>query len=383
MIKLCLLGATGSIGTSCLKVLEAHPERIELVALSVHTQVEKAAALAQRYHVAHVAISGRMSLTQAEQDLFPSTTTISFGADALYALTHLDEVTHVLNAIVGFAGLDAGYHALLAKKTLAYANKESIVCGGDLLMPLAAPGQLIPVDSEHSAIFQCLVGEKNAALKTIWLTCSGGPFFGKSRDELAQVTVDDALAHPTWNMGAKITIDSATLMNKGLEVLEARQLFGVSLEQIKVLIHRESKIHSMVEFTDGSVKAQLGPSEMAIPIQYALSYPDRWEAPVASINWCESGPLSFYEADEKSFRCLALALEAGKRGGSAPTVLNAANELANAAFRSRLIKFTQIDEIIELTLNAIPAHELSSLDDVKAVDAEARAYAQMCLEQCR
>ncbi|MBF0911329.1 MAG: 1-deoxy-D-xylulose-5-phosphate reductoisomerase, partial [Atopobiaceae bacterium] len=306
----------------------------------------------------------------------PNGCKVSFGAEAVRSLAELGDVDCVVNAVVGEAGIYAGFSALKAGKVLAYANKESIVVGGDLLMPLVQPGQLIPVDSEHSAIFQCLIGENPQDIRKIWLTCSGGPFFGYTRSELQNITVQDALSHPTWKMGAKITIDCATLMNKGLEVIEAHHLFNVPMDKIEVLVHRQSRIHSMIEFIDGSVKAQLGASDMRLPIQYALSYPNRWPAIVESVEWREQTGLTGDYADEKTFGCLALARHAGSVGGTLPCVMNAANEVANQAFRQGRCSFLDIEQIVEKTMNASEVQRVEDLKQLTLVDAEARSLAQ-------
>ena len=250
---------------------------------------------------------------------------------------------------------------------------------GDLLMPRAQPGMLIPVDSEHSAIFQCLVGERQRDVHRLWLTCSGGPFYGKTREELAAVTAADALDHPTWLMGAKITIDSATRMNKGFEVLEAHHLFEVGVDDVRVLVQRQSRIHSMVEFADGSTLAQLGPSDMRIPIQYALSYPERWETPCDRVDWCHEQPITFGEADEQSFGCLALAREAGRVGGTMPCVLNAANEVANKAFREGSCGFLDIERVVGAAMEAHEPQTVESLEQLEEIDGWARRHASASL----
>ena len=258
----------------------------------------------------------------------------------------------------------------------APANKEALVIAGDLLMPLCKPGRCLPVDSEHNAIYQCLVGERHAEVRRIWLTCSGGPFFGRTREELEHAAAAQALAHPTWTMGPKITIDSATLMNKGLEVIEAHHLFDVPIDDVCVLVHRQSRIHSAVEFADGSVKAQLGPSDMRIPIQYALSYPERWASPVTSVDWRDAGALTFDHPDTEAFRCLPLALEAGRAGGTLPCAMNAANEVANAAFRAGTCGFCDIDRTVEAVMSATRVEPLDSIEQVAEVDALARTRAR-------
>ncbi len=281
----------------------------------------------------------------------------------------------MLVAVVGEAGIWASAEALRAGKIWAPANKEALVIGGELLMPMAKPGRVLPVDSEHNAIYQCLVGERRQDVSKIWLTCSGGPFFGRTRTELKDVTAAMALAHPTWKMGAKITIDCATLMNKGLEVIEAHHLFDVPIDDVNVLVHRQSKIHSAVEFADGSVKAQLGPSDMRVAIQYALSYPERWESPAVHVDWRTSEPLTFAAPDTDAFRCLGLALEAGRVGGTLPCAMNAANEVANEAFRAGRCGFWDIDGVVEAVMDATHVEKLTSFEQVAEVDALARARA--------
>ncbi len=380
-IRVAILGCSGSIGQQTLDVCRHHADKLQVVALSVNTSTAFLASVAREFNVAHVAVADVAMKDDPNLADLPSGCRVSFGEKAVTELASLDEVDVVVNALVGFAGIHAGYQALLCGKSLAYANKESIVCGGDLLMPLVKPGKLIPVDSEHSAIFQCIVGENPTDVSKIWLTCSGGPFYGKTRDELAQVTSAQALAHPTWRMGAKITIDSATLMNKGLEVLEASQLFEVAIDDIRVLVHRQSKIHSMVEFRDGVVKAQLGGSDMRAPIQYALSYPQRWEATAARVNWCDQDPFTFGEADENAFGCLALAKEAGRIGGTMPCVMNAANEIANAAFRAGTCGFLDIESLVSKVMAKSCAEKVESCEQLVEVDARARALATELLSE--
>ncbi len=380
-IRVAILGCSGSIGQQTLDVCRHHADKLQVVALSVNTSTAFLASAAREFNVAHVAVADVAMKDDPNLADLPKGCHVSFGEKAVTELASLDEVDVVVNALVGFAGIHAGYQALLCGKSLAYANKESIVCGGDLLMPLVKPGKLIPVDSEHSAIFQCIVGENPTDVSKIWLTCSGGPFYGKTRDELAQVTSAQALAHPTWRMGAKITIDSATLMNKGLEVLEASQLFEVAIDDIRVLVHRQSKIHSMVEFRDGVVKAQLGGSDMRAPIQYALSYPQRWEATAARVNWCDQDPFTFGEADENAFGCLALAKEAGRIGGTMPCVMNAANEIANAAFRAGTCGFLDIESLVSKVMTKSCAEKVESCEQLVEVDARARALATELLSE--
>ena len=375
MMHIALLGASGSIGRQTIDVCRNHADKVKLSAIAVKDSVDFAIACAHEFEPDYVVISNRNLASSVSVDSFPATTTVLFGVENLVTLCELEGIDCVVNALVGAVGISAGYAALKAGKRLAYANKESIVIGGDLLMPIAAPGQLLPVDSEHSAIFQCLAGEPHEGIYKIWLTCSGGPFFGRTRDELANVTARDALAHPTWLMGDKITIDSSTLMNKGLEVIEAHHLFAVDIDTIQVLIHRQSKIHSMVEFMDGSVKANLCAADMRMPIQYALSYPDRWDASCAHLDWRFEAPLEFSDVDTEAFGCLALAQDAGRRGGTAPCILNAANEVANEAFRSDRCAFLDIERIVASTLDAIPSEPVESLEQLAEVDGRAREVA--------
>jgi 1-deoxy-D-xylulose-5-phosphate reductoisomerase len=265
---------------------------------------------------------------------------------------------------------------LRAGTRLALANKESLVVGGELLMPLAAPGQLVPVDSEHSAIFQCLLGEPAHRVERIWLTASGGPFRGHSRAQLERVSVDEALSHPRWTMGPKITIDSSTLMNKGLEAIEAHHLFAIGYDRIRVVVHPQSAVHSMVEFADGSVKAHLGATDMRVPIQYAFSHPDRWEAPVPPVDFTRIGHLDFEEAQPAVFRCLALALEAGRAGGTSPAAMSAANEVAVAAFLAGRIRLTDIDAVVETVMLSHASEPVRSFEQLEEVDTRSRTRAR-------
>ena len=380
-LGVAVLGATGSIGRQTLDVCRAHPDLLEVVALSAYDSTEAIVRIAHEFGVRHVAIGNVERTHDAVLDELPEDCSCAFGDVAIMELAQLPDVDYVMNSVVGAIGIDVGLAALDADKVLCYANKESIVVGGDLLMPLARPGRLIPVDSEHSAIFQCLVGERLSELKRIWLTCSGGPFYGKTRAELAQVTASDALAHPTWQMGAKITIDSATLMNKGLEVIEAKHLFECAIDDIAVLVQRESRIHSMVEFVDGSVKAQLGASDMRIPIQYAFSFPERWPGISETIDYGSSVGLSFGTADEDSFRCLALAKEAGRTGGTLPCAMNAANEIANAAFRDGACGFLDIERIVSGVMERTQVEPVESVAQLAEVDIASRARAVAILDE--
>ena len=378
-LRVAVLGCTGSIGTQTLDVCRQHADKVRIVALSAYASTDALVAAAREFGVSHACVADERHAHDGVLDELPVSCELTCGPDALAELAALPDVDCVVNALVGAAGIRAGYEALKAGKVLAYANKESIIVAGDLLMPMAKPGMLIPVDSEHSAIFQCLVGERTRDVHRIWLTCSGGPFYGMTRDELGCKTAADALAHPTWLMGAKITIDSASLMNKGFEVLEAHHLFEVDIDDVRVLVQRQSRIHSMVEFSDGSTLAQLGPSDMRIPIQYALSYPERWETPCERIDWCQESPITFGEADEKTFGCLALAREAGRIGGTMPCVLNAANEIANEAFRQGACGFMDIERIVSAAMDAHEPEAVSSLVQLEEIDTWARDKARAVL----
>ena len=378
-MRVAILGATGSIGTQALEVCRAHPDKLSVVALAAHGSASKLLAAAREFGASHVALADEAHRHDPVLEELPKDCELAFGDDAVTALAALPDVDCVLVAVVGEAGIHASYAALRAGKVWAPANKEALVAGGDLLMPLARPGRVLPVDSEHNAIFQCLVGERRGDLRRIWLTCSGGPFRGLSRKQLERVTCAQALAHPTWSMGPKITVDSATLMNKGLEVIEAHHLFDVPVDQIEVLVHPQSRIHSAVEFADGSVKAQLGPSDMRVAIQYALSYPERWDAPVEPVDWRQSRALEFAAPDVEAFRCLSLAIEAGRRGGTLPCAMNAANEVANAAFRCGTCSFTDIDRVVEGVMDGTRVEAVESLEQISAVDARARAQAKLIL----
>ena len=370
--RVAVLGCTGSIGVQTLDVCRQHSDRLEVVALSAHRSIAGLVSAAREFNVSAVALTDSSLSADPRLSELPDPHRCGFGMRAAIDMCLSDEVDVVVVAIVGAAGVHATYELMAAGKTIALANKESLVVGGDLIMPLARPGQLLPVDSEHSAIFQCYLGEDMRSTHKIWLTCSGGPFYGCSREELERVTVADALAHPTWNMGSKITIDSATLMNKGLERIEAMHLFDIELDRIEVLIQRQSKIHSMVEFADGSVMAHLGASDMRIPIQLALSYPDRWESPAPRVDFRTLGSLDFDAPDADAFRCLALAERAGMTGGTLPCVLNAANEVAVDAFLHERCSFTDIPRIVEGCLDAHDVQPVSSLEQLDEVDAWAR-----------
>jgi len=391
-LKIAVLGSTGSVGRQTLEVVRGNPEKVRVVALAAHRNAALLAEQAREFGVERIAlgaeelalgaqaVDGSMGTQGADAStvVWPDGAQITYGAQAVEELCAGDEVDLVLNALVGAAGLRASYATLKEGRILALANKESLVVGGDLLMPLAAarPGSLLPVDSEHSAIFQSLIGEARYEVANIWLTASGGPFRGRTRAQLEQVTKDEALAHPTWLMGPKITIDCATLMNKGLEAIEAHHLFALPYEQIRIVVHPQSCIHSMVEYVDGSVKAHLGVTDMRMPIQYALSYPARWGAPMPPLDFTQLGQLTFEAPDQDTFGCLRLALEAGRIGGTAPAVLNAANEVAVAGYLAGRCGFTDIERIVEATLEAQSPQQVESLEQLQEIDVWARVFAE-------
>lgn len=380
-LKVAILGSTGSIGRQALDVASAHADKIEVIALAAHASDELLLSQAREFGVSRVALSDTTAAERARAAIASGDpfTALESGPEAVVDLAGCTDADVVLNALVGAAGLRASVAALDAGKTLALANKESLVVGGELVMRRARPGQLLPVDSEHSAIFQCFLGEDARDATRIWLTASGGPFRGRTREELAGMIAADALAHPTWTMGPKITVDSSTLMNKGLEAIEAHHLFGVSLDQIRIVVHPQSCVHSMVEYADGSVKAHLGATDMRIPIQYAFSHPRRWSAPLPPVDFAQLGRLDFDEPDYETFRCLTLALEAGRAGGTLPAAMNAANEVAVAAFLAGACGFLDIEGVVETVMEAHTSQPLESIEQVESVDAWARSAARAAL----
>ncbi len=375
-LRVAVLGCTGSIGTQALDVCRAHPDRLDVRALAVSSSTQGLVDAAREFGAGHVAVADPAHAHDAALEGLPEGCELGIGNDAVAELAELDDVDCVLVAVVGAIGIRASHAALRAGKACAFANKEALVVGGDLLMPLAQEGQVVPVDSEHSAIFQCLEGQQRASLERIWLTCSGGPFYGWDASRLAGVTPAQALAHPKWSMGPKITVDSATLMNKGLEVIEAHHLFGVDVDDVAVLVHPQSRIHSMVELRDGSVIAQLASADMREPIQYAFSYPERWESPMDRVDFRDEPPLTFGRPDTDAFRCLALAIEAGREGGTMPAAMNAANEVANAAFRDSRCGFLDIARIVEAVMDATDVERVESLEQLADVDAASRELAR-------
>lgn len=379
MKKICILGSTGSIGTQALDVIEQHPDLYEAYILTAYNNADLVIEQARKFQPEAVVIANEANYDKVRDALADLPIKVYTGAKALCDVVQDDNVDIVLASMVGFAGLEPTIAAIKAKKVIALANKETLVVAGDLITRLAHEYQvpILPVDSEHSAIFQCL--EPGNRIDKILLTCSGGPFRKFDAEQIKHVTKTDALAHPTWNMGAKITIDSATLMNKGFEVIEAKWLFGVKPEQIQVVVHPQSVIHSAVQFEDGAVKAQLGVPDMRLPIQYAFSYPQRLTLNGDRLDLFKMQSLTFEEPDTNRFPCLRLAYEALNQGGNMPCIVNAANEIVNRAFIDDRIPYTRIAEVIEETMQNVSFSTDSSLDTYLATDKEARAFAASIL----
>jgi 1-deoxy-D-xylulose-5-phosphate reductoisomerase len=376
-----LVGSTGSIGTQAVDVVRAEPDRYRVTAIGAHRNVDVLAAQAEELRPDVVAIADE-SLAAKLEERVPAGVTVTAGPDALAAIATDADV--VVNGVVGFAGLPVTLAALHAGRRLALANKESLIAGGPVVRAArqAAPGaEIVPVDSEHCAVHQCLRGNPPERVRRVVLTASGGPFRGRTAADLAAITVDEALAHPTWSMGPKITVDSSTLMNKGLEVIEANELFGIGYDRIEVVVHPQSVVHSMVEYTDGATVAQLSMPDMRLPIGYALAYPDRSAAPFGAIDWTTLGRLDFEPPDHDNFPCLGLAYAAGRQGGDAPATLNAANEVAVAAFLDGLIPWLAIAEVIEATLEGHDGGSLSTAEDVVEADRRARDLARRDVER--
>lgn len=383
--QICILGSTGSIGTQALDVIRQHADRYEVYCLTANNNVEKLAGQAREFHPAAVVIANEAHYDKLK-DLLADLPDIKVyaGESALEEIVEAEPIDMVLASMVGFAGLPSTIKAIKAGKKICLANKETLVVAGELILQLAQEhhAPILPVDSEHSAIFQCLVGEERNEIDKILLTCSGGPFRKYSQEQLLTITAADALHHPTWNMGAKITIDSATLMNKGFEVMEAKWLFGVPAEKIEVLIHPQSIIHSAVQYVDGAVKAQLGVPDMRLPIQYAFSFPERLSLQGERLNLYEH-PLEFFRPDLEKFRCLALAYEAIQRGGNMPCILNAANEVVNEGFRKGVCTFPQMADIIERTMACATYDALPNYEVYLNTDAEARRKAKEIMNQAK
>ena len=377
--QIAILGSTGSIGTQALQVIAEHSDLYEVYCLTANNKVELLAQQAHQFHPAAIVIANEQRYDELKalmQDM--PDVKVYAGVRALDEIVEAQPIDMVLTAMVGFAGLSPTIHAIMAHKAIALANKETLVVAGELICRLALENHaaILPVDSEHSAIFQSLVGEDQNPIDKILLTASGGPFRLKTMDEIAMVTKADALRHPTWDMGAKITIDSASMMNKGFEVIEAKWLFGVEASQIQVLVHPQSIVHSAVQFMDGSVKAQLGVPDMRLPIQYAFSYPQRLPLSGERLDLFKARQLEFFEPDLKKFRCLAMAYEALARGGNMPCIVNAANEIVNRAFLEDRCGFLQMGDVIAETMQRAPFIKTPSYDDYVQTDAEARRIAQ-------
>lgn len=376
--QICILGSTGSIGTQALQVIEEHSERFEAYCLTANNKVELLAEQARKFRPAAVVIANE-SKYDALVSLLSDCPDIKVyaGAKALCDIVEAGPIDMVLTAMVGFAGLEPTIHAIKARKKICLANKETLVVAGELVMGLAEQyhAPILPVDSEHSAIFQSLVGDHGNEIEKILLTASGGPFRQFSLEQMKSVTAADALKHPTWDMGAKITIDSASMMNKGFEVIEAKWLFGVDADRIQVLVHPQSIVHSAVQYRDGAVKAQLGVPDMRLPIQYAFTFPERLHMSSGERLDLFKTPLEFFEPDLEKFQCLALAYEAIRRGGNAACVVNAANEVVNLAFRQGKCGFLDMGDIIARTLDKATVIQKPTLDDYLASDLEARRIA--------
>ena len=380
--QICILGSTGSIGTQALEVIAEHSDRFEAYCLTANNHVEQLAQQAKRFRPAAVVIANEDKYEQLVDLLadYPDVKVYA-GAQALCDIVEAQPIDMVLTAMVGFAGLAPTIHAIKARKKICLANKETLVVAGELICNLAREyhAPILPVDSEHSAIFQSIVGEGDNEIEKILLTASGGPFRQKTLDEMRTMTAADALKHPTWDMGAKITIDSASMMNKGFEVIEAKWLFGVEADRIQVLVHPQSIVHSAVQFRDGAVKAQLGVPDMRLPIQYAFTYPDRLPMTGERLDFFRQ-PLEFFEPDMEKFKCLALAFEALRRRGNAACVVNAANEVVNLAFREGRIGFLDMGDIIEKTLDKATVITAPTYEDYIQSDAEARRIAQELID---
>lgn len=381
MKQICILGSTGSIGTQALDVIEQHSDRYEVYCLTANNRYEMLAEQARKFRPAAVVIANKVHY-EALKLLLADLPDIKVyaGAKALDEIVEAQPIDMVLTAMVGFAGLSPTIHAIKARKTICLANKETLVVAGDLICRLAAEYHvnILPVDSEHSAIFQSIVGEGDNEIEKILLTASGGPFRKFTLDQMRDVKAADALRHPTWDMGAKITIDSASMMNKGFEVIEAKWLFGVEADKIQVLVHPQSIVHSAVQFRDGGVKAQLGVPDMRLPIQYAFSFPERLPLNGDRLDLFRQ-PLEFFEPDMEKFRCLAMAYESIRRGGNVPCIVNAANEVVNEAFRHDRCGFLQMADIIEATMQRATFIAQPTYDDYIASDAEARRIAASML----
>jgi 1-deoxy-D-xylulose-5-phosphate reductoisomerase len=380
--RVAVAGSTGSIGTQTLDVIRSTPDEYSVAAIGAATNIDALAAQAHEWHPDVVALADSARATELKERL-PAGVELRAGEGALASIATEPDLDVVVNGVVGFAGLEVTIAALKSGTRLALANKESLIAGGPVVQAARARSgaELVPVDSEHAAVHQCLRGNPGGRVARIVLTASGGPFRGRSLDELAGVTVPDALAHPTWSMGPKITVDSSTLMNKGLEVIEAHELFGIDYDRIDVVVHPQSIVHSMVEYTDGATIAQLSLPDMRLPIGYALAYPDRLAVPFGALDWSGATRLDFEPPDRDAFPCLELAAAAGRAGGSVPAWLNAANEVAVAAFLDGLIPWLAIADVIKETLDGHNGGVPSSIEEVVDADRAARGVAQDVIER--
>ncbi len=380
---IAILGSTGSIGTQALSVIEANPDLFQVEVLTARNNTALLISQAKQFQPNVVVIENEEKYEEVKQGLSDQPIKVFAGKEALASVTEMDTIDLVLTALVGFSGLKPTLRAIQSGKNIALANKETLVVGGSLVTKLAQEKgvNIYPVDSEHSAIFQCLAGEFHNPIEKLILTASGGPFRGKKRADLATVTREQALKHPNWAMGAKVTIDSATLMNKGLEVIEARWLFHIPAERIEVVVHPQSIIHSLVQFEDGSIKAQLGLPDMRLPIQYAMAYPDRIKSDFQRFDFAAYPGLSFEKPDMETFRNLALAFEALKHGGNMPCILNAANEIAVECFLAGKLEFLNMPELVEKCMAKMSFIENPSLEDFVLTDQEARALALKLVDE--
>jgi len=380
--RIAILGSTGSIGTQALEVIKQNPEKFEVEVLTANNNVDILIAQAKQFQPNAVVIANAENYKYVSEALINESIKVYAGTDALNQVVQMETIDLVLTAMVGYSGLIPTYNAIKAGKNIALANKETMVVAGEIITKTAIENkvEILPVDSEHSAIFQCLVGEFLNPVEKIYLTCSGGPFRGKTEKELQNVTVDNALNHPNWNMGAKITIDSATLMNKGFEMIEARWLFGLPASKIDVIVHPQSVIHSIVQFEDGSMKAQMGLPDMKLPIQYALGFPARIKNNFPRFNFLDYPTLDFEPPNTKIFRNLALSFEAMNAGGNMPCILNAANEVVVEAFLNKKITFLQMPKIIEKAMQKVAFIEKPTLDDLIQTNAETRKITTLLTE---
>lgn len=381
--NIVILGSTGSIGRSTLTVLDQHPGRYKIIALAAYSNLELLLEQYRRYKPEYLCLVDEARGRELAALLKDEPVRVVVGEEALVSLAALDDANVILNAVVGAAGLKASLETVKRGKDLALANKESLVSGGPLFSPLAkkTKARILPVDSEHSAVWQALTAGKKEEIRNIILTASGGPFRDYPADKFETITPEQALAHPTWKMGPKITIDSATLVNKGLEIIEAVVLFQMPAEKIKVVIHPQSVIHSMVEYIDSSVMAQLSRPDMCLPITFALFWPDRVESPFGQIDWEALGPLTFEKPDTNRFPALDIAYRVAARGGTAPAIFNAANEVAVSAFLNKTVKFTDITDMIDMTLNKMEIIAEPGLEDILDADRRAREICSAVLEK--